>query len=110
MIRCAGESPLTPKLDHLPHDTTVERDVFSFWCVLPESIWSDITASFLEGFSGITVVYGVRLASSEKRGAATKEIQPSASGTAARMKSAPERSPLMNKSLLFQYWWYVDVA
>ena len=72
MIRCVGDSPFTLDLDLLPQDTTVERDVFSFWCVLPESVWSDVTASLLEGFPGITVVGGVRLASLEEREAAVE--------------------------------------
>jgi len=38
LIRCAGELPFTLDLDHLPQDNAVERDVFSFWCVLSESI------------------------------------------------------------------------
>jgi len=52
---CAGESPFTPELDPLPQDTTSERDVFSYWCVLLESVWLDV-------FSWIAVAGGVRLA------------------------------------------------
>ena len=50
---------------------------------------------------------GVRPASLEER-EAVDEAQPLASGTAARMKTVPERSPLMNKSLLFMHWGSVD--
>ena len=49
----------------------------------------------------------VHLASSEKREAAN-EIWPPISGTAARMKTVPKRSSLMNKSLLFLYRGSVD--
>ena len=45
---------------------------------------------------------GVRPASLEER-EAVDEAQLLASGTAARMKTTPERSPLMNKSLSFLY-------
>ena len=98
---CRG-SPFTPKLHPLPQNTTVERDVFSFWCVLLESVWSDVTVSLLKGFSEITIVDGVRLISLEEWGDADK-IQPPVSGTAAKIKTAPERSPPINKSLMFLY-------
>jgi len=101
LIRGVGESPFTLELDPLPQDTVVKRDVFSFWCVLPESVFSDV-ASLLEGFSGIAVAGGVRVASLEERKAAY-EIRLPASEIATRMKIAPERSPPTNESLLFLY-------
>ena len=67
----------------------------------------DIAASFMEGFSGIEVVDGVRLASLEKRNVVGK-IQLLAPGTAARMKIALKRSLSMNKSLLLLYWGSVN--
>ena len=91
-----------PKLNPLPQDTAVERDIFSFQCVLLESVWSDVVASILEHFSEITVASSVRLASFEVW-EATDEIRLPASRTAIRMKIAPERFSLMNKSLLFLY-------
>jgi len=51
-------------------------------------VWSDVVASLLESFSGITVAGGVRSASLEEWEAAD-EVQPPALGTAARMKTAP---------------------
>ena len=100
MIRCAKESPFTLELDLLSQDTAAERDIFSFCCVLPEFVWSNIAASLLEAFSEIAMAVGVRLDSLEEQEAADK-VQPPASGTAARMETAPERFPLINKSLLF---------
>jgi len=64
--KCVGESSFTSELDPLPQDTTVERNIFSFWCVLSKFVWSKVVASLLEGFSGITVVGGVRLYSLEE--------------------------------------------
>ena len=98
LIRCAGEPPFTLELDTLPQDTTMERDVFSFWCVLLESVWSDVVVLLLKGFSRITIGGGVRLASLEERESAD-DIRLPSPGTAARMKTALERSPSMNKSL-----------
>ena len=72
MIKCTRESPFTLELDPLPQDTTVETNVFSFWCVLLESVWLDVDAPLLEGFSGIIVAGGVRLASLEEREAAER--------------------------------------
>ena len=97
MIRYARESHFTLELDSLSQDTAAERDVFSFLCVMPESVWSDVAASLLEGFLGIVVAGGVRLAFLEEREAAD-EIRLPASGAVARMKTALERSS-MNKSL-----------
>ena len=102
IIRCAGESSFTLELDPVSQDITVEGDVFSFWCVMPKSVWSDVTASLLEGFLGIAIVDGVRLASLEER-EVTDEIRLPTSGTVARMKTNLEKSPLMNKSLLILY-------
>jgi len=43
---------------------------FSFWCVLPKSIWSNVVASFLESFLGIVATGGICLAFLEEREAA----------------------------------------
>ena len=107
--RVCKESPFTSEPDPRPQDTAVERDIFSFWCVLSESIRSDIVVSLLEGFLGIIKAGGVRLASLKEQEAAD-EILLSTSGTIARMKTAPERSPSMNKSLLLLYRWFVNSA
>ena len=44
-----------PEPDPLPQNIMVERGIFSYWSVLPESAQSDVVASLLEGFSGIIV-------------------------------------------------------
>ena len=94
------ESRLAPEFEPLLQDTVVERDIFSFRCILSEFIWSEVIASLLDDFLGIVVACSVSVASLEEREAA-EEVRPPASGTAARMKTAPERSLPMNKSLLF---------
>ena len=67
MIRYTGESPFTLELDLLSQDTAAERDIFSFWCVLSEFVWSNIAASLLVAFSEIAIAGGVRLDSLENR-------------------------------------------
>jgi len=75
------------------------KDVFSFCCVLLESIWSVVAASLLEGFLGITAA-GVRLAFLEEQEAADENgylLQELLT------KTVPRRSSSINNFLLFSY-------
>jgi len=39
LIKCVSRWSLAPEPDPLPQGITVERGVFSFWCVLLEFVW-----------------------------------------------------------------------
>ena len=60
----------------------------------------DVVASLLEGFLWITIAGSDHLASLKEREAANETLL-RASRTTARMKTAPNKSPLMNKLLPF---------
>jgi len=62
LVGCVVESLLTPEPIFLPQNTKVEMCCCLFLGVLSESVLSDIAASLLEGFLGITAVSDAGLA------------------------------------------------
>ena len=101
MIGCVGESPFTLEPDPLSQDTVVEKDVFFFLCVFVRVHLVGRCCLAFGWLLGIAAL-GVFLASLEEQEVAD-ELRLPVLGTAARMKTAPERSPSMNKSLLLLY-------
>ena len=59
--RCVVELPFTPE-PNLLQNTEVEKCCFLLLGCSLESVWSDVAASFLEGFLGIVAESGVSLA------------------------------------------------